>query len=390
MVMAANGKRRPKGDGAVYETADGRVRGYVEIESEDGTRKRKYFSGATPREVAGKIRRARSQVERGLPIPDARITVAQLGEKWLEHGLRHDLASNTRAEKAAHVKFISARIGGVRAMALTPSKCAAMVNEMLAEGYSGSYAGRMRSVLSQILDFGEAEGIVARNVAKLSPSVSFAARERERLNGEEAILFLKAAEDHRLGVAAVVMMTLGLRPGEAMGIRWPDVDLEARVVHLRQALLNRPDPTSGKRVLSLGEPKRSKNPVRSIRLPAVTVRALQRHHVAQGKARMKAGPHWVNEADLVFTTQIGTPVDPANLRRAVREITETAGLKKSVVPYDFRRAVASLLSDADVSGERIADVLGNDPKTALSVYRRRLGPVVEDAVGPMDDLFGTA
>jgi hypothetical protein len=60
------------------------------------------------------------------------------------------------------------------------------------------------------------------------------------------------------------------------------------------------------------------------------------------------------------------------------------------VPYDFRRAVASLVSDADVSGERIADVLGNDAKTALSVYRRRLGPVVEDAVGPMDDLFGTA
>ncbi len=95
-------------------------------------------------------------------------------------------------------------------------------------------------------------------------------------------------------------------------------------------------------------------------------------------------------ADLVFTTSVGTPIDPANLRRAVREITAKAGIERKVVPYDFRRAAASLLSAEDVSGERIADVLGNDTKTALSVHRRRrLDPIVEDAAGAMNKLFGT-
>jgi integrase len=386
----SDNSRRPKGDGAVYETSDGRWRGYVDDMSPDGSRKRKYFSGRTKREVAGKVRTARRQVERGLPIPDARITVAQLGEKWLEHGLRHDLASNTRAEKVAQVKFISARIGGVRAMALTPSQCAAVVNDMLAEGYSGSYAGRMRSTLSQVLDFGEAEGIVSRNVAKLSPTVAFTPKERDRLTVEEAVAFLTAAVDHDLGAAVVVMMTTGIRPGETTGSRWPDVDLEEGVLHIRQVLRNRPDPETGKRVLTLGAPKKSRNPLRSIRLPQVTVKALQRHRAVQSAAQIKAGPRWANTADLVFTTSIGTPVDPANLRRAVREITEKAGLTKKVVPYDFRRSAASLLSAADVSGERIADVMGNDASTALTVYRRRLDPIVEDAAGPMNDLFGTA
>lgn len=388
--MTNRGTRRPKGDGACYQASDGQWRGYVDVPSPDGSRKRKYFSGRTKREVAGKVRAALRQVERGLPIPDARITLAQLGDQWLEHGLRHDLASNTRAEKVAQVKFIAARIGGVRAMALTPSQCAAMANEMLAEGYSNSYAGRMRSALSQILDFGEAEGIVARNVAKLSPTVTFAPRERDRLTVEEAVAFLTAALDHDLGAAVVVMITTGIRPGETTGSRWPDVDLDERVLHIRQVLRNRPDADTGKRVLTLGPPKKSRNPIRSIRLPDVTVKALQRHRAVQSEARIKAGPRWANTADLVFTTSIGTPIDPANLRRAVREITEKAGLHKKVVPYDFRRSVASLLSAADVSGERIADVMGNDASTALTVYRRRLEPIVEDAVAPMDDLFGTA
>jgi len=129
--------------------------------------------------------------------------------------------------------------------------------------------------------------------------------------------------------------------------------------------------------------------MRSIRLPHVAVRALQRHKALQAEAQIKAGSRWANEENLAFTTSVGTPIDPANLRRAVREITEKAGIDRKVVPYDFRRAAASLLSAQDVSGERIADVMGNDAKTALSVYRRRLDPIVEDAAGPMDDLFGT-
>jgi len=93
---------------------------------------------------------------------------------------------------------------------------------------------------------------------------------------------------------------------------------------------------------------------------------------------------------MVFTTTIGTPVGPANLRRAVRDIRAAAGITKEVVPYDFRRSAASILSATDVPGEQIADVMGNDPKLALSTYRRRMEPIVEVAVAPMDDLFGTA
>lgn len=139
----------------------------------------------------------------------------------------------------------------------------------------------------------------------------------------------------------------------------------------------------------MGKPK-TKQSAGAIRLPDITVRELHRHKAAQGTLRLAAGVHWRNDADLVFTTSIGTPIDPANLRRAVREISQKAGITKKVVPYDFRRSAASLWSAAEVPGEQIADLMGNDAKTALSTYRRRMEPVVEAAVVPMNDLFGTS
>ena len=71
----------------------------------------------------------------------------------------------------------------------------------------------------------------------------------------------------------------------------------------------------------------------------------------------------------------------------MRKVAKAAGIDKGVNTYDFRRTMVSLVSAADVSGECIADVAGNDAKTALSVYRHRMDPIVEDAVAPMDELF---
>ena len=81
-------------------------------------------------------------------------------------------------------------------------------------------------------------------------------------------------------------------------------------------------------------------------------------------------------------------IDPSNLRRAVKQIAALAGLDKHVQPYDMRRTMVSILSEDDVSPERIADVAGHDLSVAMRVYRRRLRPIADAAVAPMDDFFG--
>ena len=381
-------RRRPRGDGSVYwDARQERWRGYVQVPTRDGARVRRYFSGATKVEVARKVRAALQQTERGLPIPDSRMTVAGAIDRFLTRGLSPQLSPKTVEAHSGVLKFVAARIGGIPLTALVPSDIGTLCADMLAEGYSTSYASRVRSVMGQVLSFAEAEGLVARNVARLAPAITYAPAERDHISIDEVKRFVAAAAEHRLSAAIVVMISLGLRPREATGLCWANVDLDDGVLHVRQSLKHHPDPETGRPVLVIG-PLKTKRSVRSLRIPAFALAELRRHRIAQAAER-QAEPAWANPDDLVFTTTVGTPIDPANLRRTVRQVAKAAGIDKSVNPYDFRRAMVSLLSAADVSGERIADVAGNDAKTALSVYRHRMDPVVEDAVGPMDELFGS-
>jgi integrase len=111
--------------------------------------------------------------------------------------------------------------------------------------------------------------------------------------------------------------------------------------------------------------------------------------VRQVEERLAAGSAWV-DLDLVFTTTIGTPINPSNLRRSFRRVTDAAGLGRWH-PHELRHSAASLLSAAGVPLEVVADVLGHDGTrmTAL-VYRHAVSPTVSAAVAPMESLFGSA
>lgn len=381
-------RRRPKGDGSIYRTRDGRWRGSVEVVRADGSRGRKYFSGRNKSEVAKQVRAAKERVDRGLPLPDASLTLTALIDRYLAEGIDPNAAPNTRSAAAGVGRLVAKRIGGRKVIRLAPSDVSNLCSAMLEEGYSNSYAARVRTFLGQVLKFAEAEGLVARNVASLSRSSSFAPKERDRLTKSEVVALVDAARGDRLEALVVVLATLGLRPGGSTGLVWQDVDLDEGTVTIRRSLKRHSDPNTGTQVLRLG-PTKTAGSVRTLALPAIARAALRRHHVAQAAERLAAGPYWRINEGLVFATEIGTPIDPADLQRTVRRVAEKAGISKRVSPYDFRHAAISVLSDAGVSGERIADVAGNDAKTALSVYRRPMGPVVDDAVGPMDALFGT-
>jgi integrase len=107
--------------------------------------------------------------------------------------------------------------------------------------------------------------------------------------------------------------------------------------------------------------------------------------------RLLAGPQWggVAWADipLVFTTPVGTPVDPSNLRKAFAALTRAAGIGHWT-PYELRHSAVSLLSAAGVPLEHIADVTGHDgTRMTGQVYRHLIAPAVSVGVEPMERLF---
>ncbi|MBA3267891.1 MAG: site-specific integrase, partial [Acidimicrobiia bacterium] len=203
---------------------------------------------------------------------------------------------------------------------------------------------------------------------------------------EQAGRLLVVAEDDPLGPLVVTGLMLGLRPGELCGLRWADVDLEGRTLHVRQSRKRERGP-DGHEILRFGDPKTPKSR-RSLAMPAPVVTALQRQRALQARERLIVGAGW-QDLDLVFANEIGAPRDPSNLRRVFGRLTEHAGLGRWH-PNELRHSACSLLSAAGVPLEDVADILGHDgTRMAVRFYRHAVSPTVAGAVAPMEAMFGS-
>jgi integrase len=181
-----------------------------------------------------------------------------------------------------------------------------------------------------------------------------------------------------LGAAVTVMITMGLRPGEVLGLGWGHIDLDTSRLDVRRSLKREPGG------LRLGDVK-TKNSRRSLLMPRLVVERLGAHRHVQRKERLAAS-EW-HDLDLVFASNRGTLIDPRNFRRHFDKLTEQAGIGKWT-PNELRHSAVSLLSAAGVPVEEIADVVGHDgARMTTGVYRHVLAPVVNSAAAPMDDLF---
>jgi integrase len=97
-------------------------------------------------------------------------------------------------------------------------------------------------------------------------------------------------------------LVLGMRPGELTSLRWQDADLDTGVISVRHSLKHR----NGE--LWEGDTKTKQS--RRFKIFPVAVTALKLHQARQAAERLKAGTAWT-ETGLVFTTEIGSPINPA-------------------------------------------------------------------------------
>jgi integrase len=172
---------------------------------------------------------------------------------------------------------------------------------------------------------------------------------------------------------------LGLRPGELTGLRWSDIDLDAGRLAIEKSL------KSEKAGLRLGATKTPKSR-RPLTLPRPVSDALRAHRKRQLEDRLKAGGAW-HDTGFVFTSEIGTPLDPSNLRDAFDKITTKAGLGHWT-PNELRHSAASLLSAKGVPLEMIADVLGHASTRMLEQhYRHQMKPSIDAHVDVMESIF---
>lgn len=345
--------RRTRGDGAIYETNDGRWRGYIDLGWDAGKRQRKYVSGKSRQEVAHRLRIVQGVVEAGLPLPNGRP--ATFGT-WLTTYLDTIAVLRVRPRTLAMYKGyaehrIKPAIGGHRLDKLRPEHLEQFYRGMTSEGLSNSTALQCHRIISRTLKVAMQRGYVARNVAGLVDAPSVHRTEVKPPTLEQGKAILAAASGLRAGARWSVALALGLRQGEALGLMWDDVDLDAGSMSIRRALQRQ----QGKGLVFV--PPKSKAALRTLGLAPPMVEQLRAHRSTQLGERLAAGSAWAS-TDLVFSQENGRPIDPRADHRAWQAL-----LKQAKVPpyllHDARHFAATLLLSQGVPARVAMQILGH-------------------------------
>jgi integrase len=375
-------QRRDKGEGSLFfSESQGRWLGFVDAGYDaTGKRRRIKVSGRTKAEARTKLAAARKTVDAGLQHDDQRTTVGEWLDGWLNQLPPSVKSVNTIDNlKWAVDLHLKPALGGRRLRDLSADDVERFLRAKAAAGLSRSSLVRLHNVLQRALRLAERRGKLARNVASLVDVPNGPVRRSRSLSIEQAHALLKAAEGERLEAMYKLGLMLGLRPGELLGLKWADVDLDDQVLRVVRTLKRE------RGQLLLGDPK-TPTSRRALTMPAPAVAALRAHRAKQRQERL-AAPVW-EDNDLVFCTCVGTPLDPSNLRRGFSKLTRTAGLGHWH-PHELRHSAASILSASGVPIEQIADVLGHaGTRTTAAVYRHLIEPTVRHAASTMELVFG--
>ena len=381
--MTERRRRAGNNQGSIYRRkSDGRWVGSVSLGMVDGKRRRKTVYGSTQGEVRKKVTDLQSRLDRGVPVRTSSPTVADYLDEWLESLRKQGRRPRTlRTYQRTVDLHLKPTLGRHRLEKLTQYHVQAMIDDWIAQGLQLSTVRSYRGVLQAALTRAMKLDLVSRNVATLTDIPPATAPKRVTLTPEGAAQLFQTVRGHRLEVLFIVAVTLGLRQGETLGLKWEDIDLEAGTLVVKRQLIT----IEG--IAMFGPPK-TKSAERVIPLPTPVLNALKHHRRQQVRERLEAGGRWHEQWDLVFCSRTGSPLSVSTLRVEFKRLLRQAGLPP-MRWHDLRHSTASILGAWEVQPQVVHAILGHaSAAITIQTYTHAEVEAIRAATDRMKTLFG--
>ncbi|MFJ9093411.1 MULTISPECIES: site-specific integrase [Streptomyces] len=376
--MPPQRKRNPNGAGTITKRKDGRFQAAVYVLQPDGTRARKFAYGKTWAECDTKRRDLLAKVDQGVPVPTRSAKLSEWLPYWLDNVVKPRRKLSTYDKYEAHVRlYLVPMIGGKRLESLGVADVRRFLVQ-LEKKTTAATAKESHRVLRTALTAACREELITRNVASLVEPPRAKSRELSPWSLDETLTFLAASRKDPLYAAFVLAITMGLRRGELVGLRWTDLDLDRRVLYVRQQTQRR------RGILYDDDPKGRRR--RAVPLPAMCIAPLRWHRMRQAEAKARAGEAW-QEGGHVFVTRTGRPVEPRNVYRSFTRVAESAGLRV-IRLHDARHGCATILTAAGVAPRVVMEILGHSQiSITMDVYTHVVQDTQREAISHMDRLL---
>lgn len=252
-------------------------------------------------------------------------------------------------------------LGAIRLQQLSALHVQKLLREKQEAGLSANTIRRIRDVIRNGLNDAVRWELIARNVAKQASTPRVAQRELVVWTVDEARTFLESIRQEPLEAAFIIALATGLRRGEVAGLRRQDIDLESRTLTVSGAVQR----INGKGLVR-SDPKTNQSR-RTLPVGGLVVDALWRRRSHQKLQRAFAGERW-KDTGFVFTTQVGTPIDPRKLLKTFQTLAARASVPVTRF-HDQRHFFATVHLEDGTNVRVVQEALGHSTvTTTLATY----------------------
>lgn len=348
----------------------------------DEANKRKYHNKTihgTKKDAQKYLNSVLREKDLGSFVEPSKMTVNQYLNHWLEVSAKAKLRERTYSSYVETLKlYVQPHLGQKVISKLSPLDIQTLYSTLQENGLSASTIKRAHAVLSSALRQGVKWQMIPKNPSEYVDLPRIERKEMKAFTAEEAKRFLDAAVFDKLNCLFVLLLTTGLRPGEALGLKW--TDLVDGKLQIQRALVR-----NGKG-WSLEEPKTSRSR-RVVPIPKTALQVLQQHKIEQAKEQLKEADY--NNLGFIFAANNGHPLNERNIvNRHFKPILKKAGLPESFRLYDLRHTCATLLLAAGENPKIVAERLGHASVTlTLDTYSHVLPDMQQKATEKLEKML---
>ena len=337
-------------------------------------RKRQWISGfATKREADRKLTETLSKLDQGLSVDSTKVRVDEYLNTWLQDVVSIRNRPRTVESYAVIVRnHINPVLGSIRLSKLTAADVQRLEAGLLSAGLTPNTVRHVHVCLAKALKDAMRSGVLHQNVCQAVQAPSPGIYKVNLPDHEEINRILDLAESTLYGPVFLLMAFTGIRRGEAVALKWENVDLDRGVVSIV---------ATAQRLQLKGivfQPPKSAAGRRGIAIDDGTIDMLRAHRGNQLLLQMELGEAFVDHG-LVFPGPFGRLIDPSVLTRNFEKLVRKAGFPRMRL-HDLRHGHAAGLIRSGIYPLVVQERLGHaSPAFTMQVYGHVSAGMQEEA-----------
>ncbi|EGT5618963.1 site-specific integrase [Clostridium perfringens] len=387
--------KKANGEGSIHRRENGTWRGLVTIGyNENGSLKRKSFSGKTKLEVLKKIEEFRTLNNKGLIPSDDKITLSNWFYNWLFNYRIHDLKpSSFERYEGLYRNYIEySSLGKIKLIDLRTIHIQEYYNTLITEeNKTSSTIKTINKCLKSCLNQALKEGYISKNYCTLITLPKASQPTQKSINVftlKEQQIFMRECLERKNGTIYILALGTGLRLGELLALKWIDINFKDKYISVNKSIKSTYsiDSNSNRKFEVIEQTPKTKNSIRTVPLTNSILELLQRYRKEKIIERDSNIDIYFDN-NLVFCTPTGNYLNESNVRKTFKRILNRCDLKE-IRFHDLRHTFATRLFENGVPPKTVQTLLGHsDIATTLNIYTHVMKNTKDEAINKIDFLF---